>query len=143
MFVLYLYVYLLLFFFFFKQKTAYEMRISDWSSDVCSSDLSSKLIPLAISIASMPRNGQVRLSAPRLYSMNRILPLNATPTLSTKRPHGLIRSLKSLTVNQELQCRMLWPPHLLEFYPRLNLTSASEGRPVSCPQPPPHQKTTR
>src|SRR3546814_1280192 len=30
---------LLFFFFFFKQKTAYEMRISDWSSDVCSSDL--------------------------------------------------------------------------------------------------------
>src|SRR3546814_2263694 len=28
-------------FFFFKQKTAYEMRISDWSSDVCSSDLRS------------------------------------------------------------------------------------------------------
>src|SRR3546814_9531725 len=27
------------FFFFFKQKTAYEMRISDWSSDMCSSDL--------------------------------------------------------------------------------------------------------
>src|SRR3546814_16994209 len=32
-------VFCLLFFFFFKQKTAYEMRISDWSSDVCSSDL--------------------------------------------------------------------------------------------------------
>src|SRR3546814_5496598 len=32
-------VYFLCFFFFFKQKTAYEMRISDWSSDVCSSDL--------------------------------------------------------------------------------------------------------
>src|SRR3546814_3988578 len=31
----------LFFFFFFKQKTAYEMRISDWSSDVCSSDLAS------------------------------------------------------------------------------------------------------
>src|SRR3546814_45159 len=31
--------YLVVFFFFFKQKTAYEMRISDWSSDVCSSDL--------------------------------------------------------------------------------------------------------
>src|SRR3546814_2028801 len=30
---------LLFSFFFFKQKTAYEMRISDWSSDVCSSDL--------------------------------------------------------------------------------------------------------
>src|SRR3546814_7545575 len=35
----------LFFFFFFKQKTAYEMRISDWSSDVCSSDL----IPVNVS----------------------------------------------------------------------------------------------
>src|SRR3546814_10494442 len=32
-------VLLMLLFFVFKQKTAYEMRISDWSSDVCSSDL--------------------------------------------------------------------------------------------------------
>src|SRR3546814_8476671 len=31
------------FFVFFKQKTAYEMRISDWSSDVCSSDLAAAL----------------------------------------------------------------------------------------------------
>src|SRR3546814_2474931 len=31
------------FFFFFKQKTAYEMRISDWSSDVCSSELGRKI----------------------------------------------------------------------------------------------------
>src|SRR3546814_6282432 len=49
-------------FFFFKQKTAYEMRISDWSSDVCSSDLRQRLstsffsgrIPCA-SIVTMPR----------------------------------------------------------------------------------------
>src|SRR3546814_6905870 len=34
-----MYVSILFYFFFFKQKTAYEMRISDWSSDVCSSDL--------------------------------------------------------------------------------------------------------
>src|SRR3546814_6529286 len=44
-FVLYFYIFscVLLFFlfFFFKQKTAYELRISDWSSDVCSSDLQS------------------------------------------------------------------------------------------------------
>src|SRR3546814_7809430 len=32
------------FFFFFKQKTAYEMRISDWSSDVCSSDLEAAIL---------------------------------------------------------------------------------------------------
>src|SRR3546814_10849915 len=34
-----LFVSIFFLFFFFKQKTAYEMRISDWSSDVCSSDL--------------------------------------------------------------------------------------------------------
>src|SRR3546814_10226201 len=38
-------------FFFFKQKTAYELRISDWSSDVCSSDLDGEgedvLVPIA------------------------------------------------------------------------------------------------
>src|SRR3546814_6141899 len=33
-------LFILILFFFFKQKTAYEVRISDWSSDVCSSDLS-------------------------------------------------------------------------------------------------------
>src|SRR3546814_9038081 len=46
---------ILFFFFFFKQKTAYEMRISDWSSDVCSSDLA------AGSSASLPRNMASRL----------------------------------------------------------------------------------
>src|SRR3546814_7577253 len=40
------------FFFFFKQKTAYEMRISDWSSDVCSSDLLFGLRAIAIEIHS-------------------------------------------------------------------------------------------
>src|SRR3546814_2722367 len=35
----YYYYAIFVLFFFFKQKTAYEMRISDWSSDVCSSDL--------------------------------------------------------------------------------------------------------
>src|SRR3546814_4641927 len=35
-------------FFFFKQKTAYEMRISDWSSDVCSSDLVSRHVHLLV-----------------------------------------------------------------------------------------------
>src|SRR3546814_5045516 len=37
--ILYYCVHCFCVFFFFKQKTAYEMRISDWSSDVCSSDL--------------------------------------------------------------------------------------------------------
>src|SRR3546814_2447413 len=41
--------------FFFKQKTAYEMRISDWSSDVCSSDLS----PIVTRHWSWPGTGQL------------------------------------------------------------------------------------
>src|SRR3546814_9650443 len=40
-------VLLLFVFFVFKQKTAYEMRISDWSSDVCSSDLTSIAVQTA------------------------------------------------------------------------------------------------
>src|SRR3546814_20166450 len=42
--------------FFFKQKTAYEMRISDWSSDVCSSDLA--VLDLALGVAE--RRGHVQ-----------------------------------------------------------------------------------
>src|SRR3546814_9425992 len=38
-------IYYMFCFFFFKQKTAYEMRISDWSSDVCSSDLAALIAP--------------------------------------------------------------------------------------------------
>src|SRR3546814_9056522 len=40
-------------FFFFKQKTAYEMRISDWSSDVCSSDLNARSIVVSSSLPSV------------------------------------------------------------------------------------------
>src|SRR3546814_20398067 len=42
------------FFFFFKQKTAYEMRISDWSSDVCSSDLTPKRDPVELRAQTRP-----------------------------------------------------------------------------------------
>src|SRR3546814_9432501 len=69
--------------FVFKQKTAYEMRISDWSSDVCSSDLAGALSPRAAAppllwerlqprafsrtiAASMPREGTARIASPRL-----------------------------------------------------------------------------
>src|SRR3546814_16858204 len=41
----------MLLFFFFKQKTAYEMRISDWSSDVCSSDLTGLNAPAGFDVA--------------------------------------------------------------------------------------------
>src|SRR3546814_4405410 len=43
--------YVVCLFFFFKQKTAYEMRISDWSSDVCSSDLMFPQQPVILATA--------------------------------------------------------------------------------------------
>src|SRR3546814_4031708 len=53
----------LLFFFFFKQKTAYELRISDWSSDVCSSDLAPRSAVQGARRPDAPR--AVRAAVPR------------------------------------------------------------------------------
>src|SRR3546814_11687456 len=51
-------------FFFFKQKTAYEMRISDWSSDVCSSDLNRRVC-LAILRFTALKFGEESYAAPQ------------------------------------------------------------------------------
>src|SRR3546814_2199515 len=47
---------LIFLFFFFKQKTAYEMRISDWSSDVCSSDLA--VLEITVDLILAQRHGR-------------------------------------------------------------------------------------
>src|SRR3546814_5164313 len=51
------FILLVSFFFFFKQKTAYEMRISDWSSDVCSSDLSLYIGNVMLLVLNLPLVG--------------------------------------------------------------------------------------
>src|SRR3546814_1597635 len=53
-----------IFFFFFKQKTAYEMRISDWSSDVCSSDLTEQHVAPSRCEGSSSRQGEFPLHGP-------------------------------------------------------------------------------
>src|SRR3546814_2015861 len=51
-------------FFFFKQKTAYEMRISDWSSDVCSSDLvTAAMLSIAASALRSARRSRIYYAA--------------------------------------------------------------------------------
>src|SRR3546814_2797321 len=58
-------VWIMCVFFFFKQKTAYEMRISDWSSDVCSSDLLAYVVIGVLSgagLSSWHRNAGASLS---------------------------------------------------------------------------------
>src|SRR3546814_10036092 len=50
-------------FFFFKQKTAYEMRISDWSSDVCSSDLGDQMRGCSLHEAGLAMEEAAKLHA--------------------------------------------------------------------------------
>src|SRR3546814_910136 len=73
------------FFFFFKQKTAYEMRISDWSSDVCSSDLQHN-------IRHAFKEEAFRMLAAN--TVNRILRLSG---LNIQRWHDPLFDLQSLT----------------------------------------------
>src|SRR3546814_8259869 len=61
----------LLFFFFFKQKTAYEMRISDWSSDVCSSDLIAEHVEASMNL------GRITGMDGLYFGVSRALPLIA------------------------------------------------------------------
>src|SRR3546814_3477877 len=56
-------MFMLFFFFFFKQKTAYEMRISDWSSDVCSSDLAFTKIPRRLRLEALFQEELVWIAA--------------------------------------------------------------------------------
>src|SRR3546814_9186757 len=62
-------------FFCFKQKTAYEMRISDWSSDVCSSDLrTSSRPPTSTHAEAMQRTGDIAVKDPRtnVFDLDRV-----------------------------------------------------------------------
>src|SRR3546814_5624035 len=73
-------MYVVFFFFFFKQKTAYDMRISDWSSDVCSSDLrtfpdgAGHRLPLLFRVSRTDDHLVRRLVAARLGAFGRLAP---------------------------------------------------------------------
>src|SRR3546814_2589747 len=96
-------------FFFFKQKTAYEMRISDWSSDVCSSDLLMT---------------KVRLSRPsRLASASAAVDSGSSISPSPRNAHTwdaetslmlrLVRRSEERRVGKECvsTCRSRWSPY--------------------------------
>src|SRR3546814_10467519 len=95
--------------FFFKQKTAYEMRISDWSSDVCSSDLAD---PHAVNAAHRPPDREpevARLEVPLLE----VLPGALRLVLGVAgQMHLAVRS-EERRVGKECvsTCRSRWSPH--------------------------------
>src|SRR3546814_17158094 len=80
------------FFFFFKQKTAYEMRISDWSSDVCSSDLKGAWTMSKYE----SRTERWRPRSPTLQEVEKSL--DRYPDLGEQELAALIRQFRSLSV---------------------------------------------
>src|SRR3546814_4744710 len=106
------------FVFFFKQKTAYEMRISDWSSDVCSSDLSSRPASNSItcrvrtefslfpdvdrhgSATGRPPDGPEVMPAPRVWSRG-----HRSPKLSRRSEERRVGKECGST------CRSRWSPY--------------------------------
>src|SRR3546814_4884724 len=109
--------------FFFKQKTAYEMRISDWSSDVCSSDLCEGVdVPYVVIDDQNPGAGEFRDSLHRRAAF--LIPYRPLPT-PQNRPearlqrvdtvHDLDRSAarsEERRVGEECvsTCRSRWSP---------------------------------
>src|SRR3546814_4225040 len=76
------------YFFFFKQKTAYEMRISDWSSDVCSSDLRLDIIAKGdvrfVKAQKTPKLQQRRCILDRIHPRARQAEINGRNPISTE-----------------------------------------------------------
>src|SRR3546814_6200241 len=105
-------------FFFFKQKTAYEMRISDWSSDVCSSDLppSDMRTNLRLTASAIERPIEV-LPTPGGPTRHRIGPFSFFMRACTAR-YSTMRSLifrsEERRVGKECvsTCRSRWSPYL-------------------------------
>src|SRR3546814_2085210 len=98
-----------MFFFFFKQKTAYEMRISDWSSDVCSSDLGRAPRP-AHPVVAAARGAAV--AAPRALSGDPAA-LRPAPARGDAAPDAVVARSEERRVGKECvsTCRSPWSPY--------------------------------
>src|SRR3546814_1040804 len=99
-------------FFFFKQKTAYEMRISDWSSDVCSSDLIG-LVPRQNSSGGKDRLGGISRAGNRY--LRQMLVVGAMAVIRHAERHGSKRAWRSEERRGGKECvstcRSRWSPY--------------------------------
>src|SRR3546814_10474959 len=112
-------------FFFFKQKTAYEMRISDWSSDVCSSDLgrglgegeAARFLPLSTSASEQARKpAYLSLEGERAWAPAKPLSYLRRHALCLRRRNsvtGLKARSEERRVGKECvsTCRSRWSPY--------------------------------
>src|SRR3546814_8031324 len=89
--------------FFFKQKTAYEMRISDWSSDVCSSDLRvSSRQAFSRSREKVP-GGRMRGASEAKHAFDLALPEKRKSSSLRSRPHPALRATFSRFAGEGLE----------------------------------------
>src|SRR3546814_20707725 len=100
-----------MFFFFCKQKTAYELRISDWSSDVCSSDLPQSRLHRLVPLSGLDREGVIRLEldVPALHGAREHVRRRSSPQQGVPHPD---RS-EERRVGKECvrTCRSRWSPY--------------------------------
>src|SRR3546814_2623450 len=93
-------------FFFFKQKTAYEMRISDWSSDVCSSDLATRI---------NDARPKMIVSASCGVEPSRVVPykplLDAAIDMATSKPEKCRSEERRVGKECVSTCRSRWSPY--------------------------------
>src|SRR3546814_7691805 len=108
------FLFVLMVVFFFKQKTAYEMRISDWSSDVCSSDLRLKANWISV-LTPGPRSVEVKADFPGRLDLLaqagvrlRDLFQNLRPLAGGKRGRSEERRVGKECVST---CRSRWSPN--------------------------------
>src|SRR3546814_14512155 len=103
-------------FFFFKQKTAYEMRISDWSSDVCSSDLEEASEPIVSAQPSTRTNSSSLKGMDITVGDSIIMPndISAEATIRSMTRKG--RRSEERRVGKECvsTCRSRWSPDHLK-----------------------------
>src|SRR3546814_6169649 len=92
-------------FFFFKQKTAYEMRISDWSSDVCSSDLDldAAIWTIPGEKMKMGRAHKVPLSRQVRALLDELRPISGNSKLLFPSVRSNDRAISDKTVNAALR----------------------------------------
>src|SRR3546814_3362271 len=108
-------------FFFFKQKTAYEVRISDWSSDVCSSDLRLRARNRAgaqgspdaclINSVSIPRLQATHSPASGEHSWHRASDPQCVEIRLCHASHSLRSEARRVGKECVSTCRSRWPPY--------------------------------
>src|SRR3546814_3284014 len=97
-----------LIFFFFKQKTAYEMRISDWSSDVCSSDLREGHYNLISALHKAMRGSDPQAA---LYYLARMLTAGEEPLYLLRRIVRFRSEERRVGKECVSTCRTRWSPY--------------------------------